>query len=107
QSPGQALWIASVPGGNPGEIGGKRVGHLDLTARFVAAADVAHPARYSEAEKLDRASCGEIVAHRGEQALRQFLRAVHRDLLRAVRQGGIAEAFDQCLLVRDDIDTRG
>ena len=24
-----------------------------------------------------------------------------------MRQGGIAEAFDQCLLVRDDVDTRG
>ena len=59
---------------------------------LVFAGDVAHPARNRECREFDRPARGEVVAHRGEEALRQLLRAVHRDLLRAVRQRGVARS---------------
>ena len=48
----------------------------------------------------------EPLAHRVEEALRQLLRAVHRDLLRAMRQRGIAEALANLRAVSGEIDVR-
>ena len=62
-------------------------------ALLVGAARVADPAGDRQREMRDRRRRREPVAHRAEQALRQLLRAVHRDLPRPVRQRRIAEAL--------------
>ena len=92
--------------GDASEFAGQWIGNHDLAPGFVAAARVTHPAGDCERDQLDRATRGEVVAHGTEQALRELLRAVHRDLLRAVRQRRVAEARDQRFLVRHDVDSR-
>ena len=48
--------------------------------------DVAHPAGDRERGECRPAAGARVLAHGREQPLRQLLRAVHRDLLRAMRQ---------------------
>ena len=68
---------------------------------FIAAADVAHPAGDREREHLDGAASVQVVANGAEEPLRQFLRAVHGDLLRAMRQRRIGEAGHQRVAIGD------
>ncbi len=77
------------------------------TAVLVDAARVAHPPRDRQREMRERCAGREAVAHRAEQPLRQLLRSVHRDLLRAVRQrADCGSASTQLPAVRGEIDRR-
>ena len=85
-----------------GQFPGKRIAHVDGASLFVLCGDVAHPAGYRERMRVDRKAQPQPVLHGGEQPLRQFLRAVHRDLPGAVMQGGIGKALQQrCAVGRE------
>ena len=81
--------------GDLSQLPGKRIAHVDGASLFVLCGDVAHPARDRERMRVDRKAQPQPVLHGGEQPLRQFLRAVHRDLPGAVMQGGIGKALQQ------------
>src|ERR1022692_1323347 len=86
------------------EFLGKRIRNLDHAAGFIAAADIAHPARDGERKHIDATAGAQVFATAREQPLRELLRAVHRDLLCTMRQRRIGEPRDQRLLVGSDID---
>jgi hypothetical protein len=60
---------------------------------------MAHPGGDREREVADRAAGAQLVPDRAEQPLRQLLRAVARDLRRAVADRGVGEALEQARLV--------
>ena len=67
------------------ELRRERIGDRNGPSGLVRSARVANPARDREREMRDGFAGSQPLAHRGEKALRQLLRAVHRDLLRAMR----------------------
>ena len=73
----------------------QRILDVDAAALLVVPAGVANPSRGCQREMGEGSACGDAVAHRAKQALRQLLRPVHGDLPRAVRQRRIAKALHQ------------
>src|SRR5450755_699041 len=84
----------------------KRIRNLDRMAGFIATADVTHPAGDGERKHVDAPARAQVFANGGKQPLREFLRAIHRDLLCTMRQRRIGEPRDQRLLVGSDVDAR-
>ena len=62
---------------------------------FVHPGHIAHPCRHTQCDPVQRPALGQQIPCRTQQPLRQFLRAIHRDLPRPVAQGRIAEALQQ------------
>src|SRR5580704_14492936 len=73
----------------------ERIANVDWPALLVNSRDVAHPGCDAERKPVDRLSLCHPVADGPEQALRQFLRSIHRNLPSAVLQRRIAEAIEQ------------
>ena len=104
ESRGEARGVAARALRDRGEGRRHRIGHRDRLAGLVGAARVADPAGDRERQVRVAAAARQPVAHRVEQPLRQLLRAVHRDLLGAVRQRGVAEAHQQHPRVGVEVD---
>jgi len=85
---------------------GHRIGDGNRAALLVRSARVANPSRHRQREMGKRSPGCDPVAHGTEKPLRQLLRTVHSDLLRAVRQRRIAEARHQLRAVRGKVDAR-
>ncbi len=88
---GERGGVGTRAGGDRLEAVRERIGDLGPAALVVAAGGVAHPGRDREREVADRTAGAQLVADRAEQALRQLLRAVARDLRRAVADRGLAK----------------
>ena len=84
-----------------------RIAHVDRASVFVLCRDVAHPAGDRERMGIDRQAQPQPVLYGAKQPLRQFLRAVHRDLPGAVMQGRIREALQQRGAVGGEVGTLG